>query len=561
MSNYILNHSGSEIDTLLDKIDNIDLSTYAKKLELPTKVSELTNDTGYLTQHQDISSKVDKTRKIAGIDLQDDITINELAAALEVEGQRGTGILKVTTAPTSYTTMIGGFMPEYRIELSTVILQSGVDEVLVGDLIAYSYNQYLVGYVDSSYAYLGAETSIRGVKGDTPTAAELADDMYDELELDTYATLQTIGTEPEYRKGVLQGQYYYTPDKKKIGIKISEASSSDEGLNVVETYSDTEIDAKIAAIGREDYCNSLPPTIYTGLNGETKIYYRNIFTPNYLMHWGQYTNATNIREYDDFVSLKGTAAATKSIAYRTFDRFYKQIEDGETSVVINSTPPASQTMLLLGDSFISQNYIGPDLKALFSSAGSTLTLIGSKGTSSNPNEGYAGWKYTDFVDTSKSASNNFWNSQTNSFDFSYYMSQNGYSKVDSIYIQLGTNDVSAAILQSDFSVVIAAAQTIVSSILSYNSNIKIYLGLTVMPTLDSTVFATKYNGIGVPWLMRLNMQRLNAALINAFKSNASVRIVATNCILDSVEDIKDNVHPNSTGYQKMAQQLYYTMMS
>lgn len=88
----------------------------------------------------------------------------------------------------------------------------------------------------------------KGDKGDTPTAAELADDMYKELELDTYALLQVNGTEPEYRKGVPQGQYYYTSDKKKIGIKISEASQSSAGLEVVETYSDTEIDAKIAAI-------------------------------------------------------------------------------------------------------------------------------------------------------------------------------------------------------------------------------------------------------------------------------------------------------------------------
>lgn len=88
----------------------------------------------------------------------------------------------------------------------------------------------------------------KGDKGDTPTAAELADDMYDVLELDTYALLQVDGTEPEYRKGVPQGQYYYTTDKKKIGIKISEASPSASGLEVVETYSDTEIDAKIAAI-------------------------------------------------------------------------------------------------------------------------------------------------------------------------------------------------------------------------------------------------------------------------------------------------------------------------
>lgn len=86
-------------------------------------------------------------------------------------------------------------------------------------------------------------------KSELPTAAELAPDMYDELELDTYALLQTEGTEPEYRNNIRQGQYYYTSDKKKIGIKISEASQSTEGLEVVETYSDTEIDAMIGDIG------------------------------------------------------------------------------------------------------------------------------------------------------------------------------------------------------------------------------------------------------------------------------------------------------------------------
>ena len=81
-------------------------------------------------------------------------------------GERGTGILKVTTAPTSYTTQTGGFTPKFRIALSTVKTQAGVDKVLVGDVLIYSYNHYVVGYVDSNYVYLGAATSFRGAKGD-----------------------------------------------------------------------------------------------------------------------------------------------------------------------------------------------------------------------------------------------------------------------------------------------------------------------------------------------------------------------------------------------------------
>ena len=40
----------------------VDLSGYAQKSELPTKVSQLENDKGYLTEHQDISGKLDASK-------------------------------------------------------------------------------------------------------------------------------------------------------------------------------------------------------------------------------------------------------------------------------------------------------------------------------------------------------------------------------------------------------------------------------------------------------------------------------------------------------------------
>ena len=83
------------------------------------------------------------------------------------DGERGSSILKITTAPSSYTTPVGSFTPTYRISKSTVISQSGKAEVLVGDLLEYSYYHYPVGYVDNSYVYTKARTSIRGAKGDT----------------------------------------------------------------------------------------------------------------------------------------------------------------------------------------------------------------------------------------------------------------------------------------------------------------------------------------------------------------------------------------------------------
>lgn len=99
-----------------------------------------------------------------------DITVNGDTVSIEngqdgSPGQRGGLILKTTTAPTSYTTTIGGFTPSYRILLSTVKTQSGASDVIVGDVIEYSYYHYPIGYVDSTYAYTAARTSIRGATG------------------------------------------------------------------------------------------------------------------------------------------------------------------------------------------------------------------------------------------------------------------------------------------------------------------------------------------------------------------------------------------------------------
>lgn len=81
------------------------------------------------------------------------------------DGQRGTGLLPVTTAPSGYTTAVGGITPKYRMAISTIKTQSGATEVLLGDTIRYSYYHYPIDYLDSSYAYCETRTSIRGATG------------------------------------------------------------------------------------------------------------------------------------------------------------------------------------------------------------------------------------------------------------------------------------------------------------------------------------------------------------------------------------------------------------
>lgn len=55
-----------------DKLsEDIDLTNYAKKSDIPTKTSDLTNDSGFLTQHQDLSGKADKATTLSGYGITD----------------------------------------------------------------------------------------------------------------------------------------------------------------------------------------------------------------------------------------------------------------------------------------------------------------------------------------------------------------------------------------------------------------------------------------------------------------------------------------------------------
>ena len=174
----------------------VDLSGYAQKSEIPTKVSQLQNDKGYLTEHQSLTEYAKKTdiptvpTKVSQLqndkgyltehqDISDLLPRAELPEAVNdalaqaktsgefdgPDGQRGTGILKVTTTPTSYTTTTAGVAPIKRMSLSTIKSEAKVDEVLVGDQIFNSYYLYRIYYTDATYAYMDKSQSIRGSSG------------------------------------------------------------------------------------------------------------------------------------------------------------------------------------------------------------------------------------------------------------------------------------------------------------------------------------------------------------------------------------------------------------
>jgi hypothetical protein len=184
VSDVINNLTTNVSNKPLSAAQGVALKALIDAIVIPTKLSQLTNDKNFLTSYTETDPTVPAWAKAAnkptytasevGALSADSLSgaVNTALAQAKASGEfngangsRGFSTMKITTAPSSYSTETGGFTPTYRVALSTVLSQSKSADVMVGDVIIYSYYTYQVGYVDSSYVYLGARTSIRGSTG------------------------------------------------------------------------------------------------------------------------------------------------------------------------------------------------------------------------------------------------------------------------------------------------------------------------------------------------------------------------------------------------------------
>lgn len=155
----------------LSAAQGVALKVLIDAIKVPTKLSDMTEDAGHRTVTD--TEKTAWNAKLGQGDLQaaTDAALEQAKVSGEfdgADGQRGTGTLKVSTTPTSYTTTTNGISPIKRMSISTIKSEAGVSEVLVGDCICHSYYLYHIYYVDATYAYMDKSQSIRGAAGKTP---------------------------------------------------------------------------------------------------------------------------------------------------------------------------------------------------------------------------------------------------------------------------------------------------------------------------------------------------------------------------------------------------------
>jgi hypothetical protein len=205
----------------------------------------------------------------------------------------------------------------------------------------------------------------------------------------------------------------------------------------------------------------------------------------------------------------------------------------------------------------------------------TVEWLGSKTSDFGlRHEGRYGWRaytYTHFAETTAAdnegtpTTNAFWNPSTNKFDFAFYMSQQGYSGVDIVFINLGTNDFARGNHNTDEDVY-SAWNEIITSIHSYDANIDIVLWMCPPACL--------MNGIGAAFSAIYQHYRMRKIIWDNWTSNQwgknHVWIMPSHLCIDPVhgfpshevtrneydselvEEATDLTHLSDSGYQQLA---------
>ena len=207
------------------------------------------------------------------------------------------------------------------------------------------------------------------------------------------------------------------------------------------------------------------------------------------------------------------------------------------NVSVSAGSGTTRRVMFLGDSITANGIYPNEVKNLFSNSSEpmNITLVGTlglEGIAGNLHEGRGGWSSATYL-TKQSHNGNtnaFWNPSTNTFDFTYYMQSKGFSGIDDVFINLGINDIGEGLSNNT---IVNNYKTIISSIRSYNSSAKIFIGLCILPA--DYEYCTAHNYFEVEKMKRLSLHK---ALIAEFdnRENEGYYLVPFNQNIDFRND-------------------------
>lgn len=176
--------------------------------------------------------------------------------------------------------------------------------------------------------------------------------------------------------------------------------------------------------------------------------------------------------FDNHIEITGGEQTDKSVNVFCEPRWGKIVNKtiAVHNVSANAGNGQTKKVLFIGDSKTDAGVYTQCLLDMFANDPMSIQLLGTRGnTETNRHEGRSGWSAENYCENNAwrgvIEDSPFFNPATQTFDFAYYMAQNGYDGVDYVFINLGTNDT-----VSNF---IGYYHEMIDSIRAYNSNIVI----------------------------------------------------------------------------------------
>ena len=319
----------------------------------------------------------------------------------------------------------------------------------------------------------------------------------------------------------------------------------------------------------------LPSKFYWCGGKELNIYFQNLIIGKRVDSFFNIRTTLTFKDYDYFTRYtpgNNTSETNRGIKLQFYPTNDTNVISSNTigyDIVPKSAGSGlSKKILMIGDS-ITYNYnqLSNNLVNMFADDDMDITLLGTMGSGVYQHEGRPGWSAYDYTheaeitESGVTRTNAFWNPVSQEFDFSYYMTQQSYTNVDYVFINLGTNDTSDPDAYGE------AIAEMIASIHSYNSNIKI--GIWLCPPRS-------FLGNG-SLLESIKPIRICEKAISLFdnQQNNKIYLVPVYFNVDPYHDFPyetvpvsadnnaftmdvatDKVHPALPGYQKISDVIY-----
>ena len=304
---------------------------------------------------------------------------------------------------------------------------------------------------------------------------------------------------------------------------------------------------------------ALPTTIYAYVGQTIQIYFTNIFN-----------TSTDDLQIEVFSENRGQVLSDRwEYTPNSAEQFNLAIQANKNNqtyakvsslvIVKSNTSKQEANILVIGDSTVQAGRETSQMYSLSTSDSEfDIHLLGTKGTDNNFHEGRGGWTVNAYLTTQED--NPFYNPNKSCFDFEYYMTNQGYEDLDVVFIQLGINDIfygredNIDSLVDDF---VLNMNSMISSIISYDSNIKVIINLIIPCDQNEQSFSETYGSTQTVSGFMRNMYKANIGLIKYFSNKENIYLSWYNACLDAVNNQGGNVHPNTDGYTQLGTQMYY----